>query len=319
MKLFRGASLICLGTAVLAGCGAQSQSPSAAGAMLPATTRSHAPDRLRSGQSWMNRKDSSGALLYVSDYGANKVYVYTYPGGSLAGTLAVASPRGECVNAAGDVYVTAGDILEFKHGGTRPINKLHDELQAFDACSVDRATGDLAATELQGVRGTEGWVVVYGNARGRRRVSYGAPNLYSYYFLGYDNHGNLFVDGSRGKAGVNVAFEYAMLARHHVRMKPINLTGGSIAFPGNVQWDGAHIAIGDQNNAVIYQTSGSTIVGSTPLGGSSDVVGFFIDGSTVICSDAGNGSVEFYNYPAGGTPFQTLTGFQKPIGAVVSP
>jgi hypothetical protein len=81
---------------------------------------------------------------------------------------------------------------------------------------------------------------------------------------------------------------------------------------------GSHIAIGDQGNAVIYQTRGAKIVGSTLLKSSSDVVGYFIDGGTVIYPDAGNESVEFYNYPAGGAPTGSITGFDEPLAAVVS-
>jgi hypothetical protein len=59
----------------------------------------------------------------------------------------------------------------------------------------------------------------------------------------------------------------------------ITLTGGSVCFPGDVQWDGREMTVGDQSNAVIYQTSGDKIIGHTPLTGSSDV-GYLIKGKT---------------------------------------
>ena len=189
------------------------------------------------------------------------------------------------------------------------------------SCAIDPTTGDLAGANIES--GTSknpfpGDVSVYQGATAKP-MRFLAPNIYSYYFLGYDDAGNLFVDGSVGRAGVNVQFEYAELLAGHKRMKPITLTGGNVAFPGNLQWDGSHITIGDRDNAVIYQTVGAGIVGSTPLTGSSDIVGYFIDGASVICPDAGNASVEAYNYPVGGTPIGTLTGFDRPDGAVASP
>jgi hypothetical protein len=55
------------------------------------------------------------------------------------------------------------------------------------------------------------------------------------------------------------------------------------------------------------------IVGTTVLGGSSDVVGFSIEGESVIGTDKSPygypspDNVAFYNYPAGGKPTKTST------------
>jgi hypothetical protein len=78
------------------------------------------------------------------------------------------------------------------------------------------------------------------------------------------------------------------------------------------------MTIGDQDGAVIYQTSGSKITGSTPLTGSSDVVQYFIAGANVIAPDAGNADVEYFKYPVGGSPTKTITGLTTPIGAALS-
>ena len=64
-------------------------------------------------------------LMYVSDFGAASVSVYSYPAGKLEGHLrGVVAPAGECSDRSGNVFVTeptAGKIREFAHGGTRPI------------------------------------------------------------------------------------------------------------------------------------------------------------------------------------------------------
>jgi hypothetical protein len=308
----------------LAGCGPQfGSSPSpVANNDVPSLAHRSAAGYRYEGATWMRPESSSGDLLYVSDLRAATVSIYTYPGDSSVGTLTdLSSPQGECIDKSGNVYVTetgAEQIVEYAHGGTSPIATLSDPYYQPVACAIDPATGDLAVTNILYHRdGIGGNVVIYRHAKGTPKY-FSSANIYSYYFVGYDSKGDLFVDGLSGQAPYGT-FEYAELARHHSKMKAIKLSGGSIAFPGNVQWDGEHIAIGDQDNAVIYQTTGRKIVGSTPLTGSSDVVGYFIDGGTVIAPDAGNASVEFYDYPAGGNPTGTITGFEEPDGAVVSP
>jgi len=281
--------------------------------VAPATAKSH---------SWMNRDASRGALLYVSDYQAYTVYVYAYPADTLVGTLTdVGTPAGECADARGNVYIADADgkVREFAHGGTKPILTLSFRQFLHPiACAVDPTTGNLAVAEnADSDKEGEGAgdVFLYRHSRGKPE-KFRSSSVFEYDFLAYDNAGNLFVDGLTQDAPRQ--FAYAELPSGSKTLTPITLTGGSIASPGNVQWDGAHITIGDQKNAVIYQTEGSQIIGSTPLTGSSDVIGYFIDGSTVICPDFGNGTVEFYNYPAGGSPTNKLTGYREPFGAVVS-
>lgn len=142
--------------------------------------------------------------------------------------------------------------------------------------------------------------------------------MYSYYFVGYDNEGNLFFDGTNSQPGTNGKFEYAELPSGSNTAQSITLAGGTISAPGNVQWDGKEIVVGDQSTNVIYQTSGSKIVGQTSLEGADDVVQFFIKGKTVIAPDVGNDSLEFFHYPAGGKAFRTMTGLTHPTAAVVS-
>jgi hypothetical protein len=52
--------------------------------------------------------------------------------------------------------------------------------------------------------------------------------------------------------------------------------------------------------------------------GSSDVVQFFIKGKTMIGPDAGNDTVEFFRYPAGGKAYATMTGLTQPTPVVIS-
>ena len=104
----------------------------------------------------------------------------------------------------------------------------------------------------------------------------------------------------------------------------------TIGFPGGVQWDGKHVAVGDQSTPVVYQFSISRDqglkVGSTPLGPPAhDVEQFFISGGTLITPNEyftksrTLSDVLFYKYPMGGAPTRTITkGQHFPDGVVVS-
>jgi hypothetical protein len=262
-------------------------------------------------------------LLYVSDsfpYGSNDVYVYSYPKGKLKGKLTgFNEPSGQCVDKAGNVFITnfgASQILEYAHGGTSPIATLSDPGYYPLGCSVDPTTGNLAVTNRLSTSFTAGDVVIYVDASGTP-TSYTDSSFYYYEFCGYDDRGNLYIDGTTKGS----ALEYAELTSGGSSFSALNLDQ-SIGFPGAVQWDGAHLAIGDQSAAVIYRfaISGSTgtKVGSTPLTGSKDVVQFWIEGMKVIGPDAGLAHVAFYKYPAGGSPIKTITGLGEPVGATVS-
>jgi hypothetical protein len=92
-----------------------------------------------------------------------------------------------------------------------------------------------------------------------------------------------------------------------------------ISYPGGVQWDGKHVAVGDQYGP-IYQfdikgTKG-TEVGSTPLNQETQIVQFWIQNGKVIGPNEHSANVMLWDYPAGGSPIKTLSGPGE--GATVS-
>ena len=130
------------------------------------------------------------------------------------------------------------------------------------------------------------------------------------YYCGYDDKGNLYVDGTQ--TGLSTEFILAELPKGKP-FKDITLKGGTINFPGNIWWDGKYVAVGDQDYqyypevSAIYQTTGGAgkIVGKpTVFASYGDISGFSIYGKTVIGPDwcingcTGGSSVGFYNYPA---------------------
>ena len=91
---------------------------------------------------------------------------------------------------------------------------------------------------------------------------------------------------------------------------------------GAVQWDGKYVAIGDQSNNTIYQFSFNgtqgTKMGSTTLGGATEVFQFWIDGKKVVGPDTYGSYVGVWHYPGGGSPVKKIGGLYVPLGTVVS-
>lgn len=307
--------------AMLWGCGG-SQSPiGAPGTMSQSQTMARYSER---GRSWMLPEATSEDLLYVGDQKTNDVHVYSYPRGKSVGKLTgFVTPVGLCANKAGDVFIPNGfgaDIVEYAHGGKSPKATLSDAGEFPSGCGVDPKTGNLAiANYCSGTSSCtgQGDVAIYLGATGNP-TQYTDPDISDVYFCGYDAKGDLFLDGTH-----NSAFAFAELpfGRHTFKKITLNQT---FQIPGNVQWEGAHVAVGDDGTSVIYEFTVSgksgTEVGSTPLGGSTYVTQFWIQPPNVIGPNtySSGGDVLFWKYPAGGSPTKTIAGLSKPAGATVS-
>lgn len=270
------------------------------------------------GASWMESDAKTGGLLYVSDAGTNDVVVYRYPSGTEAGVLTgFDDPQGECVDRAGNVWIAnslKANLLEYAHGGTTPIATLPDRGQYPVGCSVDAKSGTLAVSNIATRSKGRGSLSLYANATGSPTIIT-SPDFDEVFFVGYDDRGNLFLDGYND----GQAFEFGELPDKSSEIEPITLNGATLRFPGGVEFDDGKINVGDQEGAVIYQaTEAGTITGSTLLGGAVDCVQFFIRTNAVVCPDAGDGDVETYPYPAGGAPTKVMSGLVSPTGAAVS-
>ena len=84
------------------------------------------------------------------------------------------------------------------------------------------------------------------------------------------------------------------------------------------------MAVGDQNNPVVYQftISGSrgTKVGSTAITGFHGVSQFWKQGPTIVVVEGGgvHEGAGFWPYPAGGKATKILSGLNEPAGTAVS-
>jgi len=265
-------------------------------------------------------------LLYLSDDGDGNVYVYSFPDAKLQGTLTGLNvPTGECVDKAGDVWIVeegTNDIVEYAHGGSVPIATLTDPNNAPEGCSVDPTTGNLAVANAQTLSAGAGSVGVYAHARG-------TPTLYTdsqmkfVLFVTYDDKGNLYANG----VDLSLAYRLAELRKNAGALTPIAFNQ-RIVQPTNIQWDSKYLAVGDGGGIVgsgapvIYHVkvthSAGTVVGETPLTGTTGVFQFFIQGDTFIGPNLGNENVLFWKYPGGGMPTKAIGGFNDPFGSAVS-
>ena len=256
--------------------------------------------------------------MYVSDE-TGSVYVFSYPKGTPKGTLTgIPDPQGECVDRKGDVFITTfggGEILEYAHGGTTPIATLQNPGEYMEGCSVDRKSDTLAVINFAPTSGSgNGGVSLYAHASGNPTVLTD-PSLLLGYQLGYDNSGNLFLDG----VNASCQFEFAELPNGSTTFTEISLNA-TIATPGGVQWDGKYVAVGDATGGKVYQTNGAggKVEGTTTLSDSDGIYQFFIERKTFIGPNVFSANAMFWQYPAGGSPTKTLAGFTDPFGAVVS-
>jgi hypothetical protein len=301
--------------ALLAGCG-WSQPPLAASSRTTQLLTPAADGNLRVSRTLGGAVGRD--LLYVSNQHGD-VTVYTYPKGRQIGMLDnFSGADGLCVDKNGDVFVPFiyefGGTYEFPHGSTSPIAYLGFGYQFPNACSIASDSGDVAV--IGGYSGAFATIYHYRPRLGwNLGKTYTDPFLAKAAFCGFDNDDNLFVDGTT--SGGSVAL--TELPRNAKSFIVITLAQ-SIAAPGQVQWDGKHLAVGDAgvSPSMIYQfdVSGSTAtkVGSTTLGKSVGVEQFWIQGDEVIapdskrsCSQSETGCIEFYRYPAGGLPTKVIT------------
>jgi hypothetical protein len=271
----------------------------------------------------MNPAAKTQGLLYVSSVLTNDVYVYALATQQLVGTLTgFSTPYGLCSDKSGNVWIAndgASELVEYAHGGTLPIATLDDADYYPEGCSVDPKSGNLAVTNFSSNSGT-GNVAIYVGAQGSPQT-YVDPQIVNYRFCGYDDKGNLFVDG----AAAGSMFALAELPKGKSKFTNIPLTQ-KIEWPGGVQWDGKYVAVGDTDTATIYQvTSKGSVKGSIKLDGANYVNQFWIGGSIakkkksagVIVPSQDGGSVGLYEYPAGGSAVWSIS-VSEPFGATIS-
>jgi hypothetical protein len=292
--------------AALAGCGG---SPLSLGEQFVAP---NAPQAVRGDavKSWMASGAQARDLLYITTDGVD---VYTYPKDRLVDQLSgFADPVGDCTEKRGNVYITdftANTIVEYAHGGTRPIKALSVPGYHPFACAVDPHSGNLAVTDAGSyASGVGANVAIYPKATGTPKT-YTEPEIAGYAYCTYDGSGNLFVDGAPAR-GYGYNYELAELPKGGGSLQTFNLQGG-ISWGAPLQWDGQYLAVGQPIKPYIlrYTISGAygILSGSMPLLDAYDARQFVIAGNNVIVTNQYyydiyqvRWDVQVYKYPQGG-------------------
>jgi hypothetical protein len=311
--------------AMLAGCSG-SQPPIGRTGSDAAAVSGVAHTRSHSG-SWMLPEAKRSSLLYVSDAQSNEVTVYTFPSGRLVGVLdGFNDPYGECVDKEGHVFITSDNgsqILEYPHGSSSPIATISDSGEHPAGCSINPVTGQLAVNNAYTVSNNAGSISLYTY---RRHRGWGFPKMYAdsaffyMYFCGYDDRGNLYVDGYTAYDG---SFVLAVLPAGRKTFTNLTLNQ-TINVAGGIMWDGHYMTIGDSGLSVspIYRFkvrgTSASVVGTTALSGP-NVNQFWISGDTVAGPEQGNETVGIWTYPSGKI-VRSITGeLDWPNGLTVSP
>lgn len=287
-----------IAAALLAGCGGSQPPIGAPGAVSQSPAIAM---HVAHGTSWM-LPPAKVTLIYAAGDGYS--YVLSARTGKLMGTIDTGA-QSVCSDSQGNVWLTGQYLmLEFAHGGTTPIATLNlpgSYSEPID-CSVDRTTGNLAVTFRP--ESGQGQLAVFADAQGTPQVYAGDFDLQ---FCGYDNQGNLFMDGF-GASGT----ELAELPKGGSTITDISLGNQNIGGnPWSVQWDGTYITIEGvlNTNATINRlqisASTATIVGQTTFNEvTHGVRGSWIQGNKVLLPwgpmRSGHAKIGIWPYPAGG-------------------
>lgn len=220
------------GAALFAGCG-ELQPPIGAPSAVTQKVKATARARHASG--------SSGTLVYATG-GCGGTCVLSYQTGKLVASLPTAGD-GICSDRNGNVFIANNyKVVEYAHGGTEPVATL--SLPGTDAagCSIDPTTGNLAVVFIN----AEDDIAVFPGAQGTPTVY--TSGLESEY-CGYDAAGNLFVSGyNAGQPGLSE------LQSGGSGFGKLSIDG-SVMTPGQVQWDGQHMAYegGEKGQVKIFR------------------------------------------------------------------
>jgi hypothetical protein len=296
------------------------------------------PKASSQGKSWIDPSAKKGrALLYVSNSGNGTVTVYSYNAGknpTLTGTLTGFSfPTAPCTDNRGNVFIpdfASAETTEYAYGVSTPTKVFADPDNGEPTgCSVDPKTGNLAVVNIlaqdSGSYGI-GNVTVYPGGT-ETPIVYNNPNMVFPEFAGYDNNGNLYVDG-RDAFSSYATVMLAELPFGKNSYEDLTIDGGEPYSPGQVQWGGTYLLVGDMGQggtlpSYVHQVSFSgttaTIVNTILLKGTFQALGYKRGSgasATFVAPDVSQSKGFVFAFPAG-KKSSTFAGTNAPFGAVV--
>jgi hypothetical protein len=275
---------------------------------IPSATQPATATPFNAAGSWISPAATQQSLLYVSD-AHGSVNIFTYPDGKPAGELkGFSSPAGLCSDSSGNVYVVDTgnfELLEYKHGGTKPIKSLYVMGYFPYGCAVDPSSGDIAVADIASQKQGPGGVSIFQPGQAFPST-YQDAAINAYFFCSYDTNGNVFVDGADYGSYHTL---FAELPKGSTNFTAIAIDK-TIGFPGAVAWDGGDLVTQDTASQVLYRfkVSGSkaTSVSSASFNGDRTklIHQFAIAGKSVVMPYGTVGrivrKVGMWPYPSGG-------------------
>jgi hypothetical protein len=282
-------------------------------------------------------------LLYVSNANGT-VSVYRYWQHTLVGVLThFDDPLGECADPGGYVYIadyTAKKIDEYAHAGAKAIHTIDDSPYTPYGCSVAPTNGDLAVANY-GQKNYRyygsGNLAVYPGGKG-------APTLYApenddhFVSCAYDDRGDLLAISETGYSDpIYYSPEFFYLPKHGKELVEMNLpnpyeSSGWYNQPvQGIAWDGKYWVVETYNELYLYTidvkpefVSRIELSGAYFEPGPVSIYrrGFKGVGTQVVAAsseESGKGVVDYWSYPAGGSPIAEITSdLDAPFGVAVS-
>ncbi len=234
--LMKSTGVLAFSLAVLAAGCAQNNGPLVG--LTPSQSDNAATTQLSTtGRSSLAAKAS---YLYASTRNVD-VTLYSYPQLSQLGRVSDSSAAGMCADNDGNVYVAesgTSELTEYQAGTLTPMRTIDDTNYAPVSCAINPKNGDLAVTNSAGMVGGKskpGSIALFEKATGSPKI-YKNRSINSFAYCGYDQSGNLYVDGLASKGG----FVLAELNGSKLTSLGINWT---IAQPGAVAWDSVNKAL----------------------------------------------------------------------------
>lgn len=183
---------------------------------------------------------SGPRILFVSDKMAHEIAIFSLPDLTNTGMITgLNQPRGLCSTPSGAIWATdygAKTIIQYSRTGT--VLQTKTDPYGFPFSCAD---GALAVGNIKNMSGP-GETLVYGMAY--PPPSYDLAEMPNVRGVGYHGDPNLYIVGTT-KTGT---FVLAVLPSGSTTIHKITVTGGTINFPGMVQWyeDGNYLAVGDR-------------------------------------------------------------------------
>jgi hypothetical protein len=252
------------------------------------------------------RGPKKDTLIYIS--GPNTTYMLSFPDGTGVGSIKVPESPSLCSDGDGQVFFPqVNKILEYDHGGTKPIATLKDPGYRAHACSWDPKSGNLAIANVSNSSGSgAGNIAIYQNAAGDPTL-YSDDQIKNYSYCGYDDGGNLFLVGvSQSNTSTFAELPYGAGA---FTILTISKKAPSL---GQVEWDGHYLALGAYGARTIYRLSisgsSATVIGTTKLAHLKKAGGsFWIHGNALVTA-AGPflRKLGLWRYARGGRPTRVV-------------